>query len=88
MGVGLAEDMLNNLYQCGCARTCSAMTKNGELFVLDRGKSVKICDLAQSMITMTAAEGIEIVETGIRPSKKLHEELLVKMKNWRRRKTI
>ena len=55
-----------------------AMAKNGELFVLDMGKPVKIRDLAQSMIRLTGAKNIEIVETGLRPGEKLYEELLVK----------
>ena len=55
-----------------------AMAKNGELFVLDMGKPVKILDLAESMIRLTGAHDIEIVETGLRPGEKLYEELLVK----------
>ncbi|MCF0261889.1 MAG: polysaccharide biosynthesis protein, partial [Sphaerochaetaceae bacterium] len=54
-----------------------AMAKNGELFVLDMGQPVKILDLAQSMIHIMGAKGIEIVETGLRPGEKLYEELLV-----------
>lgn len=55
-----------------------AMAKNGELFVLDMGKPVKILDLAESMIRLTGAKNIEIIETGLRPGEKLYEELLVK----------
>ena len=55
-----------------------AMAKNGELFVLDMGKPVKILDLAESMIRLTGAKNIKIVETGLRPGEKLYEELLVK----------
>lgn len=55
-----------------------AMAKNGELFVLDMGEPVKILDLAQSMIKLSGAQNIEIVETGLRPGEKLYEELLVK----------
>ena len=54
------------------------MAKNGELFVLDMGKPVKILDLAQNMIKLSGAENIEIIETGLRPGEKLYEELLVK----------
>ena len=55
-----------------------AMAKNGELFVLDMGQPVKILDLAENMIRVSGVEGIEIVETGLRPGEKLYEELLVK----------
>ena len=55
-----------------------AMAKNGELFVLDMGQPVRILDLAESMIRLSGASGVEIVETGLRPGEKLYEELLVK----------
>ena len=55
-----------------------AMAKNGELFVLDMGQPVRILDLAESMIRLSGASGIEIVETGLRPGEKLYEELLAK----------
>ncbi len=55
-----------------------SMARNGELFVLDMGQPVKILELAESMIRLSGAEGIEIVETGLRPGEKMYEELLVK----------
>ena len=57
--------------------TSGAIANNGDLFVLDMGKPVKIWDLAKNMIQMSGADGIEIVETGLRPGEKLYEELLV-----------
>ncbi len=58
-----------------------AMAKNGELFVLDMGKPIKILELAENMIRLSGMEpykDIEIIETGLRPGEKLYEELLVK----------
>ena len=59
----------------------SAMAKNGELFVLDMGKPVKILELAENMIRLMGYEpyrDIDIIETGLRPGEKLYEELLIK----------
>lgn len=55
-----------------------AIANNGELFVLDMGKPIKILELAENMIRLSGIQGIEIVETGLRPGEKLYEELLVK----------
>lgn len=55
-----------------------AMAQNGELFVLDMGKPIKILDLAENMIRLSGVQGIDIIETGLRPGEKLYEELLVK----------
>ncbi len=54
-----------------------AMAKNGELFVLDMGRPVRIYDLAENLIRLSGAKDIEIVEVGLRPGEKLYEELLV-----------
>lgn len=61
--------------------TSGAMAKNGELYVLDMGKPVKIYDLAEEMIRLSGLEpykDIDIIETGLRPGEKLYEELLIK----------
>lgn len=60
--------------------TC-AMAHNGELYVLDMGKPVKILSLAENMIRLsgyTPYKDIDIVEVGLRPGEKLYEELLMK----------
>ena len=51
----------------------------GEVFVLDMGEPIKICDLAKEMIKLAGYEpdvDIPIVYTGIRPGEKLFEEIL------------
>ena len=58
-----------------------AMARNGDLFVLDMGQPVKIMDLAESMIKLSGARNVEIIETGLRPGEKLYEELLIKTEN-------
>ena len=61
--------------------TSGAMAKNGELYVLDMGKPVKILELAENMIRLSGLEpykDINIIETGLRPGEKLYEELLIK----------
>lgn len=55
-----------------------ALSKGGELFILDMGKPVKILDLAKKIIRLsghTEAE-IGIKEVGMRPGEKLYEELV------------
>ncbi len=56
-----------------------AMGKNGEIFVLDMGKPVRILDLATEMIRLAGREpgvDIELQFIDLRPGDKLHEELL------------
>ena len=63
---------------------CGQMAKNGELFVLDMGKPVKILELAENLIRLSGFipyVDIDIVETGLRPGEKLYEELLISGEN-------
>ncbi len=66
---------------CQLVLKSGTMAKNGELFVLDMGKSIRILELAESMIRLSGYEpyrDIDIVETGLRPGEKLYEELLIR----------
>jgi FlaA1/EpsC-like NDP-sugar epimerase len=54
------------------------MGENGEIFVLDMGRPMKIVDLARQLIELSGLEpdsDIEIKFTGLRPGEKLYEEL-------------
>lgn len=66
---------------CQLVMTSGAMAHNGELYVLNMGRPVKILDLAESMVRLSGLEpykDIDIVEIGLRPGEKLYEELLIK----------
>ncbi|MDA9031597.1 polysaccharide biosynthesis protein, partial [Candidatus Pseudothioglobus singularis] len=63
-----------------------AMSKGGEVFVLDMGEPIRIYDLARKMINLSGLEvldknnpggDIEIQYSGLRPGEKLFEELLI-----------
>ena len=63
-----------------------AMSKGGDVFVLDMGEPVKIIDLARNLVHLSGLEikdetqpfgDIEIQYTGLRPGEKLFEELLI-----------
>ena len=62
---------------CQLVLQAAAIARGGELFILDMGESVKIADLAKTMIRLYATVPIEIVYTGLRPGEKLYEELLI-----------
>jgi FlaA1/EpsC-like NDP-sugar epimerase len=64
----------------------SAMSRGGDLFLLDMGEPVRIMNLAQKMIRLQGFRlkeprqpdgDIEIAITGLKPGEKLHEELLI-----------
>ena len=63
-----------------------AMAEGGDIFLLDMGDPVRVHDLARAMIELSGLSvrdagnpdgDIEIVEIGLRPGEKLHEELLI-----------
>lgn len=60
------------------------MGTNGEIFLFDMGKPVRIYDLARKMIELSGLEperDIKIEFTGLRPGEKLYEELLTSTEN-------
>ena len=70
----------------GLILQCSTFAKNGQLFVLDMGKPIKIVDIAKRMIKLSGLSekteqypqgDIEIKYTGLRPGEKLFEELFI-----------
>ena len=63
-----------------------AMGSGGDVFVLDMGEPVRICDLATRIVELSGLSlrdernphgDIEIKVTGLRPGEKLYEELLI-----------
>ncbi len=61
---------------CQLVLEAGTMGHGGEIFVFDMGKPIRIADLAQRMIDMSGASGIEIQYTGLRDGEKLYEEVL------------
>ena len=55
----------------------AALGRNGDLFVLDMGKPVRVMDLARDLIRLAGRDpSSQPIETiGLRPGEKLHEEL-------------
>ena len=64
---------------CRLVLEAGCMGKGGEIYIFDMGKSVKIIDLAKTMIRLAGLvpnQDIKIEYTGLRPGEKLFEELL------------
>ena len=61
---------------CQLVLEAGTMGQGGEIFVFDMGKPVRIADLAQRMIDLSGAKGVEIHYTGLRDGEKLYEEVL------------
>lgn len=62
---------------CELVLQAGAIGTGGEIFILDMGEPVKIVDLAQKMIELSAKPDIKIEFSGLRPGEKLYEELLI-----------
>jgi|TARA_B100001057_G_scaffold73909_2_gene68318 FlaA1/EpsC-like NDP-sugar epimerase len=64
---------------CSLVLEASTMGGNGEIFVFDMGKPVKIIDIALKLIRLKGLrpyQDVQIEEIGLRPGEKLYEELL------------
>ena len=66
---------------CSLVLKASAMGEDGNIFVFDMGKPVRIYDLAQKMIKLSGMTDVQIEITGLRPGEKLYEELLATKEN-------
>lgn len=61
---------------CQLVLEAGAMGSNGEIYIFDMGKPVKILDLAKRMIRLSGSPAVKIEFTGLRHGEKLYEELL------------
>lgn len=61
---------------CQLVLEAGAMGKNGEIYIFDMGKPVRILDLAKRMIRLSGSSDVKIEFTGLRHGEKLYEELL------------
>jgi FlaA1/EpsC-like NDP-sugar epimerase len=61
---------------CQLVLEAGSFGKNGEIYIFDMGKPVKILDLAKRMIRLSGSKNVKIEFTGLRHGEKLYEELL------------
>lgn len=61
---------------CQLVLEAGSFGKNGEIYIFDMGKPVKIIDLAKRMIRLSGSKNVKIEFTGLRHGEKLYEELL------------
>ena len=61
---------------CQLVLEAGALGHNGEIYIFDMGKPVKILDLAKRMIRLSGTPNVKIEFTGLRHGEKLYEELL------------
>lgn len=61
---------------CQLVLEAGSLGKNGEIYIFDMGKPVKILDLAKRMIRLSGSKNVKIEFTGLRHGEKLFEELL------------
>ena len=66
---------------CSLVLEAGAIGGDGDIFVFDMGKPVKIYDLASKMIKLSHIPDVQIEITGLRPGEKLYEELLATKEN-------
>ena len=60
---------------CELVVQAGAMGDAGAAMVLEMGEPVRILDVANRMISLSRARGVEIIFSGLRPGEKLHEVL-------------
>lgn len=61
---------------CRLVLEAGSMGNDGEIYIFDMGKPVKIVDLAKRMISLSGRTDVKIEFTGLRHGEKLYEELL------------